>query len=486
MLDNSELERIFACEDESDPSTPAAVMETDLSTSSKRPRDEVAHQDCRKRRAVEEPTAEDQAGGQVARVLEEPINITEAPSLLEVSDPRGVCSAFSSFSEFVLLLRDILGPAVVTFVDRAPGGGYKIKARSPALVVERLEARGLVAAPLVRTVDVIVRGVPVGASEEEVRRDLVARLHLQEAPAVRRLHAHSGGVLDKDRPIPVVVVSIPETQRTALSSWRFLDVMPVRCSVADKRSGPVQCFRCFQWGHRAAACRGRRRCIRCGQDTHTADACPESRSAPRCVVCGGGHMATWGGCPEKAKFVQRQRQQQLQQRQQQQQLQQRQRQQRFQQLQPQPGAQPQHQPLYAHVVGGATSGQLQQVPSTVPEPSQQDVQVSEPSRSLAQEQSGRKHKAKSAAKQHGGGRFIPPPLSQLVSEPQEQRISAPAGHHVSTSPRPVFPSAAAPPVPSFPGPELWSELLRALADIQSVLARVDAVMSAFSRWLPGL
>lgn len=528
---------------ESNPPTPGLMDETATeAVSSKRPRasESDEHPDDGKRLFRGAEDDEEDVSSNVSSVANaasaaEPAKVTP-PTFLVVTDPHSKCGEFNSFSAFCLLLAKLLEPGTLASLDRAPGGGYKLKTRAPGVVAAKLQSVGLVASIVDRKVDIVVRGVPTAASVEEIQNDLQSRLGLDELPAVRRLHAHSDGVLDRGRPIPVVVVTVPESSRKALSSWQFLGLLQVRCSSTEKER-PSQCFRCFQWGHRAAACRGQRRCIRCGHPGHTAETCAEPRADPRCVACGGDHMVTWGGCPRKAAFVRQQHQQQ-------QQKKNLQRQQQQQHLEPAwttvqhrrprdlPLDQP-RQPVPAQiVVDSSHEEQWPPLPQRI-QPPREDV--TEASRSLAQRilatrraldqqletrdhlrteayhvqtmkarrraqraatavnrterklrQLQQQRREMEAAKRRGGVRFVPPPSSQLpppLPSP-ETRQQQPQPSPSAVSPAPAMETQYEVPPPPMPEPDLWRELLRTLADIQTVLARVDATVSHLSRWLP--
>lgn len=74
---------------------------------------------------------------------------------------------------------------------------------------------------------------------------------------------------------------------------------------------PVQCFRCWKWGHTQHHCRSTPLCSRCGTKAHGEGGrdgeaqCPtHNKEIPlRCPVCGGRHPAWAKECPEKAKVL---------------------------------------------------------------------------------------------------------------------------------------------------------------------------------------
>ncbi|XP_033229047.1 uncharacterized protein LOC117180666 [Belonocnema kinseyi] len=58
----------------------------------------------------------------------------------------------------------------------------------------------------------------------------------------------------------------------------------IRCRIREKVRA-VRCFRCFDYGHTAAECKGAERsklCWKCGTENHQAKSC---RKDPKCVLC---------------------------------------------------------------------------------------------------------------------------------------------------------------------------------------------------------
>ena len=85
----------------------------------------------------------------------------------------------------------------------------------------------------------------------------------------------------------------------------FEEVMPDRVcrvayvsySVRPFEKAPLRCYRCQQFGHVAAVCRGNRLCGRCGKDCNSE--CKEERA--NCFYCGGEQHAGAAKCPKTIK-----------------------------------------------------------------------------------------------------------------------------------------------------------------------------------------
>ena len=66
-----------------------------------------------------------------------------------------------------------------------------------------------------------------------------------------------------------------------------------------KRTGPIQCMNCQEYGHTKSYCTLRPVCVVCGE-LHSTINCPTDRtntSLKKCSNCGGPHTANYRGCP---------------------------------------------------------------------------------------------------------------------------------------------------------------------------------------------
>ena len=65
-------------------------------------------------------------------------------------------------------------------------------------------------------------------------------------------------------------------------------------SVFERRQGPVQCYKCWNIGHKAFACKKEQVCGRCAQQGHQHRQCQVAE--PSCATCGGPHEAFSRNC----------------------------------------------------------------------------------------------------------------------------------------------------------------------------------------------
>jgi len=53
------------------------------------------------------------------------------------------------------------------------------------------------------------------------------------------------------------------------------------------------CFSCYRVGK---VCRSQSRCVYCGDSKHSPDDCAQNTTPPKCIICGGDHLATSHEC----------------------------------------------------------------------------------------------------------------------------------------------------------------------------------------------
>lgn len=154
----------------------------------------------------------------------------------------------------------------------------------------------------------VALNVPASIPAADILADLQAQ-HGPQVRAVRRLHASTEGRVDRERPLPRVIVAVTGEETAALvRRSRLFGVLSASASTAKEVPLVVQCLRCFKLGHRAAACSSRRHCIRCNSTDHLAPQCSTSRENTRCLGCDGPHAVTWRGCPLRLKAIREARQ----------------------------------------------------------------------------------------------------------------------------------------------------------------------------------
>ena len=65
----------------------------------------------------------------------------------------------------------------------------------------------------------------------------------------------------------------------------------------------IQCYKCGDYGHRAAQCKQKQRCGKCGESTHSTNECTSSE--PKCGHCDGKHEIWHHECPTRVAVSRR-------------------------------------------------------------------------------------------------------------------------------------------------------------------------------------
>lgn len=67
-------------------------------------------------------------------------------------------------------------------------------------------------------------------------------------------------------------------------------------------TGPLQCFHCQQFGHKAQFCSLQEKCVKCAGSHNTEDCKKPPTTPPKCVNCQGEHPANYRQCPNAENY----------------------------------------------------------------------------------------------------------------------------------------------------------------------------------------
>ncbi|KAJ8911161.1 hypothetical protein NQ315_013015, partial [Exocentrus adspersus] len=144
-----------------------------------------------------------------------------------------------------------------------------------------------------RNLRAVIRGIPTGISEEEIKADLV-----EQGFTVLSVHRMTSR-RDK-RTMPLVLVQVPTNQGNLLQVQRCCALV-IRVEKQRQATVATQCHRCQKFGHGQSRCTAQPKCVKCGAD-HETGRCEKSREEPaRCANCSGPHPASYRGCPKYPK-----------------------------------------------------------------------------------------------------------------------------------------------------------------------------------------
>ncbi|KAJ8917642.1 hypothetical protein NQ315_005089 [Exocentrus adspersus] len=112
-----------------------------------------------------------------------------------------------------------------------------------------------------RNLRAVIRGIPTGISEEEIKADLV-----EQGFTVLSVHRMTSR-RDK-RTMPLVLVQVPTNQGNLLQVQRCCALV-VRVEKQRQATVATQCHRCQKFGHGQSRCTAQPKCVKCGADHET-------------------------------------------------------------------------------------------------------------------------------------------------------------------------------------------------------------------------
>ena len=99
---------------------------------------------------------------------------------------------------------------------------------------------------------------------------------------------------------------IKKNETHPIYSLKYLIHRRITVEEPHKRSGPVQCMNCQEFGHTKSYCKLRAVCVACG-DFHPSSQCSAAKEGQdrKCGNCGGNHSANYRGCPVYKELLKR-------------------------------------------------------------------------------------------------------------------------------------------------------------------------------------
>lgn len=144
----------------------------------------------------------------------------------------------------------------------------------------------------------VIKGIDHLVEPQEISEELKAKGF--ETKSVHNIINRS------KKPQPMFLVELtPETsvppkgKPHPIYNLKYLLHRRITIEEPHKRSGPVQCQNCQEYGHTRTYCKLSSVCVICGK-LHEAKACPSNKADPnskKCSNCGGNHTANYRGCP---------------------------------------------------------------------------------------------------------------------------------------------------------------------------------------------
>jgi len=162
-----------------------------------------------------------------------------------------------------------------------------------------------------RTIKMVVRGLPIQMSPEEIEDFLRLNLHtdyVQVHQMTKRVYTDTNnrkaGKTKVNMPLFLVKLSDAKAKEK-LKKLRHIHFIAI--SVYDyETSAPdiVQCHRCQNFDHFSIGCNLRPRCVKCAGPHQSSDCKKDRGVTPTCVNCMGPHPANYRGCKVYQKIWQ--------------------------------------------------------------------------------------------------------------------------------------------------------------------------------------
>ena len=142
----------------------------------------------------------------------------------------------------------------------------------------------------------IVKGIPVDFTEDDIVRGYEGNFEIE---AVKRMKKKVKNAETNEKEwVDCQTVLITFAGQDLPSE---IVIYKVKSKVEPYVPRPMQCFKCFRYGHTSKTCRGKDMCIMCGKEKHQ-DKC--SVKSPNCYHCSGQHKSTDFNCPIYKKYEQ--------------------------------------------------------------------------------------------------------------------------------------------------------------------------------------
>lgn len=140
---------------------------------------------------------------------------------------------------------------------------------------------------------VVITGVPASYGCESLQADLL-NLGFQTT-SVTNMNTRKFG---EPRPTSSWLINLADDKLLdRIMTLRTLSYCSVRVSLYNAPLRPLQCRKCWRFGHTMASCMYESRCKICADPSHLHASCPNN-NAPLCCNCGKSHLATDPTCPQ--------------------------------------------------------------------------------------------------------------------------------------------------------------------------------------------
>lgn len=149
-----------------------------------------------------------------------------------------------------------------------------------------------------KTIKVVMRGLPIDTPTEDIERQLQDLKYPVESvkQMKRKVENYQTGAREWQI-MPLWLVTVYDVQNAPeIRKLTGLYNLKVTFSEYISQGGPLQCFNCQGFGHKATGCFVTSKCVKCGKNHSTKDCKKEPTEAPNCANCKEQHPANYRQC----------------------------------------------------------------------------------------------------------------------------------------------------------------------------------------------
>lgn len=152
---------------------------------------------------------------------------------------------------------------------------------------------------------VVLKGLPIDTPTEDIQEELVS-LHypVESIKQMKRKQIDEASNKIVFVPIPMWIVTTYVTQ-TAPDIHNLTGLFNLKLKIEDYKSkeGPLQCYKCQGFGHKAISCYVTPKCVKCAKEHLTQDCTSDDTLIPKCANCNEEHTANYKQCPKYVKYI---------------------------------------------------------------------------------------------------------------------------------------------------------------------------------------
>ena len=153
---------------------------------------------------------------------------------------------------------------------------------------------------------VVLKGLPIDTGCEEIQKELISKKYaVASVKQMRRKKIDENSENIHWEPMPLWIVTT-YVSPVSPDIHTLTGLFNLKLTIEDykDKSGPLQCFKCQGFGHKAVACYVTPKCVKCARNHLTQDCDAGTIVTPKCANCNESHTANYKNCPKFIKYVQ--------------------------------------------------------------------------------------------------------------------------------------------------------------------------------------